>query len=712
MRLALPAVAALAALSHAAPAPPSELPKAERTALVGATVHTLVPGEEPRLATVILEGDRIVAVEDPGELAPGTRRIDVAGLHIVPGLIDGYVSFDTEHDALYTAAGITCVRDVGGDRLKLLLERGELRDRTPGPRLLTAGALVGGQPPVTTHSVSLSNAHAAEEYLPILFNEAVDFLSLHPSIPRDAWKRALELAHERELAVWGPPPGGVSLAEAVAAGQDGFHFLDGLLPPEVDWTFVQPAALAGNIAALAAASRPIVPLVGVLATRLENQGSDAERMRLFQLLDPTYESWWKSELLARLEGHTPQTLREQGRVLERQLELLQTMAQGGVLLLPGSGAPQPWLLPGQALHRELGLWVRAGLAPAEVLRLATRGAAEILGIADEHGALFPGASADLVAIRADPTEDLTALLDPELVCVRGRVLERGDIEDLLATLAARVGEVRARLAEPLELAAPPRPREFGAWTEDGWKDGTADVLILDGAVETRAVGQRVAAERFQVWKLGDGGTGYCGRILYPALQGDAEREVTVVQIVRAGALQRCKVSLRQGAQSVDFLGLWTAGTWRMDSRLNGQPFHPPPPLRMHPRCVDVSSVTSLLMLGQAPLEERIPVLHLREGLEPELVYWKSELDDQGDHQIRTHLGPLAFRMNASGAPERVLRRLGQGMIESRLTSTEAFGGAGLPLPAAKRRAAEATSPAERETGEGEPAGAGSEGEDG
>ncbi len=684
---------------------PGFLRAQERTAFVGATVHTMVEGESPRPLTILVEGDRIRTLSPSLELAPGTRQIDVSGKHIVPGLIDAYTHFDPDHDALYTAVGITTVRDVGGDRLRLILTRRTAsRNRVPGPTLLTAGALVGGEPPVTPQAVSLRNEHSAEEFLPILFADEIDFLSIHPGLPHDAWRKAIELAHQAELQVWGPLPTNTSLVEAVSAGQDGFHFLDGLLPKGVGWDIVQMPALDIAIKTLADAGRGVVPLLVVNATRLENQGTGTDQLALLGLLDPNYESWWKAELVGRIEGMSSENAARGQRILEKQLALTARLAKAGVPLVPGSAGAQPWLFPGQALHRELALWVRAGMGAEEVLWRATRGAAGVLGIEKERGALFAGAAADLVCVDADPRLDLATLLDPAIVCVRGRVLERRDLADLLQTVAADKRATRETLALPMALEAPPGPRTFGDPGEQAVAEG--DALVLDGILESVSLGQRLSGERFQVWQLSDGRTAYCGRILYPAAREDQKRQVQVVQVVKDGQLESSYVTLSQAGMQVVARGLWAARTWRMSTKLNGQPLTDNTSIPIHPRCVDVSSVTSLLILGQSALGHEIPIVHLREGLEGELVNWISELDDNGDHQLQTPLGPLAFRLNANGAPERVVQRRGGGVIETILSDFTTFGGAGHPLPAEKRKvkaAAEAAASADEDPTRDEPA---------
>src|SRR6185503_2438305 len=144
-------------------------------------------------------------------------------------------------------------------------------------------------------AVVLRNADAAEAYLPILFEEGVDFLSVLPGLPEAAWKKTLELAHQKELPVFGPRPPALALVDALAAGQDGFHALDSLLPPGVFWDGVSASALDEAIAALARSKKPLVPLLQASALRLEDQQSDPARSALAGLLAPSYEAWWRAE---------------------------------------------------------------------------------------------------------------------------------------------------------------------------------------------------------------------------------------------------------------------------------------------------------------------------------------------------------------------------------------------------------------------------------
>jgi hypothetical protein len=663
--------------------PPSE-PAESATGplvLVGGTVHSMVPGEAPRVANVWIENGRIRSIGDERPAGSTARVIDVHGKHVVPGLIDAHVNFDAEHDALYLAAGVTLVRDVGGDHAVLTPERApRRRDRLPGPALLTAGAALDGDPPSTATAVILRSAHAAEDYLPILFEENVDFLCCLPGLPEDAWRRTLELAGERGLDVFGPRPPALDLAAAIAAGQDGFHALDSLLPPGVAWDYVQGPALDPGIVALVENRIPLVPLFEASALRLEDQEQVPESFQALALLAPPYESWWRAELAGRQPFLAPERRAAGERAVARQARALKACFDAGVRLVPGSGAPQPWLFPGLGLHAELERWVAVGVPPAAVFAMATRGAADALGQSGQRGTLEPGAWADVLVATGDPEEDLGKLLDLEWVVVRGQPVSRAARESALDALAETQAARRAALAAPLEIAPPPTPEE--------------GVVVLEGTVETESFGTRLSAERYRVVRLPDGQIVYTGRIVTPRGAQEGLQEVTVVQRTRDGALEHVLVTLFNGSKVLEYEGLWTASTWRMQSRLDGASLGSTQPVSEHPVCCEVGSVTALLMLGQIELRDRAPVLQLHAGLDAELVAWRTQLDDNGDHQVRTQVGQRAFRLDPQGGLVFALNRIGNVVMRTRALSSEAFGGPGLPLPAAKRAVAASAPPSD------------------
>jgi hypothetical protein len=643
-------------------------------ALVGGTVHPMETGAEPRAATVLVRDGVIEALLAPDAALPeDARRVDVTGKHVVPGLIDGMVYFDGDHDALYVAQGVTTIRDLGGDAVVALIARApEQRDRVPGPHLLTPGPVVDGDPPSSPKAAIVRTPGMADELLPIFFNEEVDFLSVQQGIDPEPFRRVAELAHAEELEVWGPVPRALSLAEALTGperpGLDGVLFLDGLLPDGIAWEKVLPGGLRKGVEALAAGNTPIVPVLLGTALRTVDQAQEREAAVDLELLDPMYAAQWEAELEFRRTLFGEGYVATGERVVAKQLELLRQLDEAGVPLVPGSGAPHAWLFPGVGLHQELALWERAGLAPYDVLARATRESARILGVGDSRGTIAPGKVADLVVVAGDPREGVAALRDPELVVLRGHVLDRARLNDMLATVRARNDARREKLATPIEVEPPDLPE--GA-------------VVLQGKVDVIGLGQRIRAERFAVVREPDGALTYVGRTRFGGAE-DADRETRVLQRTRDGKLDEFLVELQNGEDEIRSHGIWTASHLSIERRAGGVPIDTRR-VRDRVTCVDVGSVTSALLLTQLVRTEPFQILTFHELLEPELAVWAMAYGGEGElvHYVRTHKGVTTFQSTKHGAVERMRSAVGGGVLDTILVEEDALGGAGLPPPAEK-----------------------------
>ena len=107
--------------------------------------------------------------------------------------------------------------------------------------------------------------------------------------------------------------------------------------------------------------------------------------------------------------------------------LIKALHDGGVPVLLGSDAPQMFNVPGFAIHRELASMVAAGLTPFEALATGTTAPAAFLGISD-WGAIEVGRDADLVLLNANPLQDIANTQRIEGVLVRGRWLDRAELD--------------------------------------------------------------------------------------------------------------------------------------------------------------------------------------------------------------------------------------------------------------------------------------------
>ncbi len=72
----------------------------------------------------------------------------------------------------------------------------------------------------------------------------------------------------------------------------------------------------------------------------------------------------------------------------------------------------------------LDVWTTAGVPPGEILKAMTTNAAELLGIAEQRGAIKTGQAADIIATPADPLADIQALRKVNFVMKDGAVIKR------------------------------------------------------------------------------------------------------------------------------------------------------------------------------------------------------------------------------------------------------------------------------------------------
>ena len=110
------------------------------------------------------------------------------------------------------------------------------------------------------------------------------------------------------------------------------------------------------------------------------------------------------------------------RMLGENIAQLAQMLEAGLRVVAGTDAGWRWT-PFDALVDELELMVEAGMSNAAVIEAATSKAAVALDLADRVGKLTTGMTADIVAVRGNPLEELAALRQVNMVMKAGRLLK-------------------------------------------------------------------------------------------------------------------------------------------------------------------------------------------------------------------------------------------------------------------------------------------------
>ena len=358
-----------------------------------------------------IEEGRVAAASEAE--ARGRDARDLAGLTVLPGLIDAHVhmtldpalptpdaqlavpdetlvrNMDGRAEAM-VRAGITTARDLGGGKWLELALRDRIAAGQPGPRLLCAGQPVTS---VQGHchfwGGEACDAEAAEAVIERQVEHGVDLIKIMAtggnltkgSSPRKAQydlettAEIVEHARRRGFDVAAHCHGTEGIDHAARAGVATIEHCswlgdDGMrsgYDPEV------AAAIVANGA----------------------------------WVSPTINAGWKRFAKnAKFDAAVRETFRR--------------MREAGIRLIASTDAGIPNVRH-EDLARALPVFAHfAGLTPVETLRSATSDCAAAIGLGGVTGRIAPGLAADLLFVDGDPLADLEVLESPAFVLAGGR----------------------------------------------------------------------------------------------------------------------------------------------------------------------------------------------------------------------------------------------------------------------------------------------------
>jgi imidazolonepropionase-like amidohydrolase len=413
-------------------------------------IDTLAGTTAPDM-TVVIRDDRIVAVENGGAAVPrGAEIIDGRNKFLIPGLWDMHVHLSYARSSALPALvanGVTAVRDMGSDLAEIDRWRSQIAAHTlVGPTIVRAGPMLNGME-FNRYQLAVAGDTEARTAVRTLRKVGVDFIKLHRRTSREAYFAIADETRMLGLPFSGHVPITVSPDEASDAGQASLEHTETLF----EGTFA--AARAGkDVTAEIARWRETE--ASALFARFTANGT---------LVDPTLIA--QEDIVRLLETQTPDTRsryiaasarKEADKTLAdvrpnaekvlldlkprlRELRAVTgLMNRAGVKLLAGTDLSF-FAAPGFSLHDELALLVESGLTATDALRAATVNPAGMFP-SEEGGSIAPGKRADLVLLDANPLEDIRNAERIAAVVLRGRFLNRRDL-DLLLRESARLAEI-------------------------------------------------------------------------------------------------------------------------------------------------------------------------------------------------------------------------------------------------------------------------------
>jgi len=88
-------------------------------------------------------------------------------------------------------------------------------------------------------------------------------------------------------------------------------------------------------------------------------------------------------------------------------------------------------VPGHTLHRELELYVNAGLTPMEAIQAAALVPARVMKQENEVGTIEPGKRADLLILSANPLDNISNIRKTKFVVTQGRLFDCAELNKIV-----------------------------------------------------------------------------------------------------------------------------------------------------------------------------------------------------------------------------------------------------------------------------------------
>jgi hypothetical protein len=384
----------------------------------------MVAVDDGRISGIWLDSD-IIAEMELGD----HEVIDGKGGFLMPGLWDMHTHLSLEDGLLQIAAGVTTVRDLANDEQRLT----EIREAFDsgaaiGPHSYRAGFIDKKSPysaPTGKLANTLPDALAMiEEYAAAGYPQIKIYSSIEPE-----WVAPMaDAIHANDMRLSGHIPSYMTAEQAVLDGFDEIQhinmlFLNFLAGPDDDTRtpvrFKLVAEQGGDldldseevqafIQLLADRGVVVDPTVAIFDNMFRHRSGEISPSYT-AIADHMPPAVHRSMLAGEMDVNDENAERY-ARSAQALLNMIFRLHQAGVPLVAGTDA-----LAGFTLHRELELYQQAGITSADVLRIATLNSAKVVGAEARSGSINVGKSADMVLLRDDPFQDISAVRHPLMV---------------------------------------------------------------------------------------------------------------------------------------------------------------------------------------------------------------------------------------------------------------------------------------------------------
>jgi imidazolonepropionase-like amidohydrolase len=392
-------------------------------AIVGARLIDGTGTQPVNDSVVVVEGDRIRAAGPRARVAVprGAAVVDATGKVLMPGLVDVHCHINQAAEDMkrYWLAqlrwGVTTMRSAGNDKPETVPLFRQTRAPRHGsgqagaflaPRSYTAGqgfSVSGPYPRAPTfRPTTTDEARANVRNLKAQNVDVIKIWMTDPKFPPDVIAAIVDEAKAQGIPIVSHVTDTASLRQLADQGVTDFlhNPRDQPVTPElVAYAKSKHLTFAPTLANMEAGwfyyEHPAILNLPMLQNALYPRGRQmlADDARKAQTLS------------------APDLAQRKARMREQTYPFIKAMSDAGVRVVTGTdcGAEASQITPfGHATHREVQMFVEAGMPPLAAIRAATLDAARVITHSEdpEYGSIQPGKAADLLLLDADPTVDI------------------------------------------------------------------------------------------------------------------------------------------------------------------------------------------------------------------------------------------------------------------------------------------------------------------
>lgn len=389
---------------------------------------------EPK--SVLVFRHQIAAVEAADSPAtPGEVTVDGAGGTLVPGIVEMHGHASEDDVILNLAAGITTIRDMGNDNDELLaimdrIERGE----SAGSRVVPAGFIEGRSPFSSNNGFVAETQAQAVNAVRWYAARGYPAIKIYNSIKPEWVPAMVAEAHKLGMHVMGHVPAFATADDMMAAGYDELTHINQFV---LGW-ILKPGEDTRNLLRLTALRRlpgldlDSAPVKRTIDTMVAKKIAIDPTMVIHETFTQARDGQVPPSMAGFLD-HMPVGRQRDGKrawvdlsqpgddaayrgAFDKLVEVLKRLNDRGVMIVPGTDMGGGFLL-----HRELELYQKIGMTPAQILKRASFDMAQYLGHDQQLGSIEKGKLADFFLVPGDPTRDLTLLKRASMVVKDGTV---------------------------------------------------------------------------------------------------------------------------------------------------------------------------------------------------------------------------------------------------------------------------------------------------